>query len=100
MPTHLRKADRIFVDETRAPVLDPGRGATKTGWFRVVVSDDRGHGGTGPPIVPFHYDPGRGKARTVIGNWIRFHNHEPPHSALGGRTPVEAHLGSSLKAAA
>ncbi|WP_420873161.1 hypothetical protein [Paracoccus hibiscisoli] len=24
MKAHLRGADRIFVDETRAPVLDPG----------------------------------------------------------------------------
>ncbi len=61
MRTHLRGADRIFVDETRAPVLDPGRKATKSGYFWAVVSDDRGHGGAGPPIVLFHYAPGRGK---------------------------------------
>jgi len=61
MRAHLRRADRIFVDETRAPVLDPGRKATKSGYFWAVVSDDRGHGGTGPPIVLFHYAPGRGK---------------------------------------
>jgi len=28
---HLCAADRIFVDETRAPVLDPNRMTTKTG---------------------------------------------------------------------
>jgi len=81
MRAHLRRADRIFVpsclmnevapvqdwshcpamDETRAPVLDPGRKATKSGYFWAVVADDRGHGGTGPPIVLFHYAPGRGK---------------------------------------
>ena len=61
MRAHLRRADRIFVDETRAPVLDPGRKATKSGYFWAVVSDDRGHGGVGPPIVLFHYAPGRGK---------------------------------------
>jgi transposase len=61
MRAHLRNADRIFVDETRAPVLDPGRKATKSGYFWAVLSDDRGHGGTGPPIVLFHYAPGRGK---------------------------------------
>ena len=61
MKAHLRGADRIFVDETRAPVLDPGRKATKSGYFWAVVSDDRGHGGVGPPIVLFHYAPGRGK---------------------------------------
>jgi len=61
MKAHLRAADRIFVDETRAPVLDPGRKATKSGYFWAVVSDDRGHGGADPPIVLFHYAPGRGK---------------------------------------
>jgi transposase len=47
MRAHLRCADRIFVDETRAPVLDPGRKATKSGFFWAVVTDDRGHGGAG-----------------------------------------------------
>jgi transposase len=65
MRAHLRAADRIFVDETRAPVLDPGRKATKSGFFWAVVSDDRGHGGAGPPIVLFHYAPGRGKAHPL-----------------------------------
>jgi transposase len=57
---HLRQADRIFMDETRAPVLDPGRKKTKNGYFWAIVADDRGHAGTGPPIVLFHYAPGRG----------------------------------------
>jgi transposase len=65
MRAHLRAADRLFMDETRAPVLDPGRKKTKTGWFWAVVSDDRGHGGTGPPIVMFHYAPGRGGAHAT-----------------------------------
>ena len=42
-------------------MLEPGRKATKSGYFWAVVSDDRGHGGAGPPIVLFHYAPGRGK---------------------------------------
>ena len=37
MKAHLRAADRIFVDETRAPVLEPGRKATKSGYFWGVV---------------------------------------------------------------
>ena len=56
----LKSADRIFMDETRAPVLDPGRRKTKTGYFWVIVSDDRGHGGADRAIVMFHYAPGRG----------------------------------------
>jgi transposase len=71
MRQHLRNADRIFVDETRAPVLEPGNGATKSGYFWAVVSDDRGHGGTGPPIVVFHYASGRGglHARSFLENY-------------------------------
>ena len=65
MRAHLRAADRIFVDETRAPVLEPGLKRTKSGFFWEVVSDDRGHGGAGPPIVLFHYAPGRGKAHPL-----------------------------------
>jgi transposase len=65
MRAHLRGANRIFVDETRAPVLDPGRKATKSGYFWAVVADDRDHGGAGPPIVLFHYAPGRGKAHPL-----------------------------------
>ena len=50
---------RLYVDETTAPVLDPGRGKTKTGYLWAVLRDDRGWGGTIPPGVVFHYRPGR-----------------------------------------
>jgi transposase len=59
MCRHLADAERLFMDETTAPVLDPGRGRTKRGYFWAVASDDRGHGGTGPPVVLFRYAPGR-----------------------------------------
>ena len=39
-------------------------------------------------------------ARAGIGRWIDFYNTERPHTALGGRTPAEAHAGPGLKAAA
>ncbi len=50
---------RLYVDETTAPVLDPGRGKTKTGYLWAVLRDDRGWGGALPPGVVFHYRPGR-----------------------------------------
>jgi transposase len=59
MREHQAAADRIFMDETTAPVLDPGRGHLKKGFFWAIASDDRGHSGAGPPIVLFHYAPGR-----------------------------------------
>ena len=50
---------RLYMDETTAPVLDPGRGRTKTGYLWAMLRDDRGWGGPLPPGVVFHYRPGR-----------------------------------------
>jgi len=50
---------RLYMDETTAPVLDPGRGRTKTGSLWAMLRDDRGWGGPLPPGVVFHYRPGR-----------------------------------------
>jgi transposase len=51
---------KLAVDETPAPVLDPGRGRTKTGYFWAIARDDRPWGGTDPPAVVYCYAPGRG----------------------------------------
>ena len=53
-------AAKLFVDETKAPVLDPGRGRTKTGYFWAIARDDRPWGGSDPPAVVYSYAPGRG----------------------------------------
>ena len=55
----LTGSTRLYVDETTAPVLDPGRGKTKTGYFWAMLRDDRGWSGPSPPGVVFHYRPGR-----------------------------------------
>ncbi|HEF0889220.1 TPA: IS66 family transposase [Escherichia coli] len=55
----MAESSRLYVDETTAPVLDPGRGKTKTGYLWAVLRDDRGWGGAAPPGVVFHYRPGR-----------------------------------------
>ena len=55
----IAESTRLYVDETTAPVLDPGKGKTKTGYLWAVLRDDRGWGGTAPPGVVFHYRPGR-----------------------------------------
>ena len=52
-------SSRVYVDETTAPVLDPGRGKTKTGYLWAILRDDRGWNGSAPPGVVFHYRPGR-----------------------------------------
>ena len=57
---------RLFVDETRAPVLDPGRGRPKTGYFWSIARDDSTwQGDTGPPAVAYTYAPGRGAEHAI-----------------------------------
>jgi len=55
----LKRSEKLFMDETRAPVLDPGRKRTKTGYFWALARDDRPWGGEDPPGVAFTYAPGR-----------------------------------------
>ena len=64
---------RIFADETTVPVLDPGRGRTKTGYFWAIARDDRPWGGTDPPAVVYTYALGRGHAhsRALLGGYRR-----------------------------
>ena len=40
---------RLFADETVVPVLDPGRGRTKQGYFWAMARDDRPWGGSSRP---------------------------------------------------
>ncbi|MBY5624886.1 IS66 family transposase [Rhizobium leguminosarum] len=56
----LKRSTKLFMDETRAPVLDPGSRKTKTGYFWALARDDRTWGGGAPPGVAFTYAPGRG----------------------------------------
>src|SRR3954451_13195959 len=65
MRDELLRSTKLFADETRAPVLDPGRGRTKTGYFWVLARDDRPWQGTAPPAVVYRYAPGRGAEHAV-----------------------------------
>ena len=56
---HLKRSGKLFMDETRAPVLDPGSGKTKTGWLWALARDDRNWGGADPPGVVYFYASGR-----------------------------------------
>lgn len=57
---HLKTSTKLFMDETTAPVLDPGRGRTKTGFLWALARDDRAWDGDDPPGVVYFYAPGRG----------------------------------------
>jgi len=56
---HLKRSGKLFMDETTAPVLDPGRGTTKTGYLWALARDDRPWGGEDPPGVVYFYASGR-----------------------------------------
>lgn len=60
MLKELKTSPKLFMDETRCPVLDPGRGKTKTGYLWAIARDERPWGGTAPPGVVFCYADGRG----------------------------------------
>jgi transposase len=55
----LKRSTKLFCDETTVPVLDPGRGKTKTGYLWAIARDDRPWNGPDPPGVVYVYAPGR-----------------------------------------
>jgi transposase len=59
----------IFADETTLPVLDPGRGKTKTGYLWAYARDERPWQGERPPAVAYIYEADRR------------HHHAPDHLA-------------------
>lgn len=56
---NLKTSSKLFMDETPTPVLNPGSGKTKKGYFWALARDDRGWNGPEPPGVVFTYTPGR-----------------------------------------
>jgi len=62
---HLKRSPKLFADETTAPVLDPGRGRTKTGQLWAYARDDRPWSGSDPPAVAYVYAPDRKAERPI-----------------------------------
>ena len=54
---------KLFADDTTLPVLDPGRGRTKTGRLWCYAVDDRPWCGPGHPIAAYVYSDDRKNAR-------------------------------------
>src|ERR1700686_1091566 len=61
----LRQRSKLFADETTVPVLDPGRGCTKTGQLWAYAADDRPWGGADPPSVAYVYASDRKAERPI-----------------------------------
>jgi len=56
---HVMSAERVHADDTTVPVLDPGRGKTKTGRLWCYARDDQPFGGKAAPAVLYCYSPDR-----------------------------------------
>ncbi len=58
-------SDHLFADDTPVPVLDPGRGRTKTGRLWVYAREQRGWGGPAPPAAVYLFAPDRKAERPM-----------------------------------
>jgi hypothetical protein len=68
---HVFASQKLFADDTPIPVLDPGRGRTKTGRLWVYARDDRPWNGPDPPAAVYLYSPDR-KAERLASHLARF----------------------------
>ncbi|WP_241963044.1 IS66 family transposase [Thalassorhabdomicrobium marinisediminis] len=55
----IKSDTKLFADETRIPVLQPGLGKTKTCYAWAICRDDRRWRGNKPPAVSFHFTGSR-----------------------------------------
>jgi transposase len=56
---HVRAGPVLHADDTVVPVLEPGRGKTRTGRLWVAVRDERAFGSAVPPAMFYRYSPDR-----------------------------------------
>ena len=87
---YLRASTKLFADETTAPVLDPGRGRTKTGQLWAYARDNRPWGGTDPPAVAYVYAADR-KAERPIAHLAGFTGVLQVDGYAGYRVLAERH---------
>jgi transposase len=62
---------KVFADDTTLPVLEPGRGRTKTGRLWCYAVDDRPWSGPGHPVAVYAYSEDR-KGERPAGHLARF----------------------------
>src|SRR5947209_16085523 len=94
---HVMSSTRIFADDTTLPVLDPGRGRTKTGRLWGYAIDDRPWGGTTPPAVVYLYAEDRRGERPAahlaeFRGVLQVDGYGGFKSLLEGRPPGEIRL--------
>jgi transposase len=62
---YVKQAQKVHTDDTPVPVLEPGRGKTRTGRLWTYVRDDRPCGSRAPPAVWYQYSPDRKSERPL-----------------------------------
>ncbi|CAO3425034.1 Mobile element protein [Azospirillum doebereinerae] len=97
---HVLSSSVLHADDTPVPVLDPGRGKTKTGRLWGYLRDERPHAGQDPPAVLYRYTPdrkGEHPQRELAG--FRRHLHadgyagfDALYEAAGGRPAAVAEV--------
>ena len=92
---HVRAGSAIHADDTPVPVLDPGRGRTKTGRLWTAVRDERPYGSTAPPAAFYLYSPDRKAehARALLKD-CRGHLHADGYAGFGGLYEADPKTGA------
>ena len=82
---HARAGPAVHADDTPVPVLDPGRGKTKTGRLWVVVRDERPWGSATAPAAFYRYSADRKSehAEALLGPCRGF-LHADAYAGFGG----------------
>jgi transposase len=57
----IKKAERIFADETTLPTLAPGSESARTAWLWAYARDDSRFGGSSPSMVAYRFEDSREK---------------------------------------
>ena len=68
----IRKAERIFADETTLPTLAPGTGKARKCYLWAYAVDNRPFGGSGPIMVAFRFEDSR--AGDCVANHLDGYN--------------------------
>src|SRR3954447_9336671 len=100
---HVMSSNRVFADDTTLPVLDPGRGRTKTGRLWGYAIDDRPWNGSTPPAVVYLYAADR-KGEHPAAHLAEFRGHpaggrlrrvqKPARESAGRGDPARLLLGA------
>jgi hypothetical protein len=92
---HVRAGGALHADDTPVPVLDPGRGRTKTGRLWTAVRDERPYGSTAPPAAFYLYSPDRKAERAhALLQGCRGHLHADAYAGFAGLYEADPKTGA------